>query len=117
MAQRKAHHGPHKYRRIIYGKNETPIYRCLLPGCLHYIGEDFILGQTSLCNRCGGVFVIGKAMLFPRKIVKPHCEGCNRPTFNKIAGRVMKGPAVKEVTHHLSDADILDLIPGEQAEE
>jgi len=108
---RKVHNGPHKYRRIEMGRDKTPAYRCMLPGCLHYVLEDFIVGQTSLCNKCEKQFLVTRNMLFPRKIIKLHCPECSRPTYNRASKQVMRGRAVvKGIEHSLSDTDILSLI-------
>ena len=82
----------HKYKRIMSG--QRPIYRCMLPGCYHFIGEEHIEHKLSLCHRCNKEFVITQKMLFPRAIVKPHCDDCNRPTFNRRTGTFQKGAAV-----------------------
>jgi hypothetical protein len=63
----------------------------MIPGCRHFIGEALILGQVSICNRCEQEFKIGKSMLKPRPVVKPHCDECSRPVFNRRTGVVQKG--------------------------
>ena|SRR5215204_6076621 len=82
-------HAVHQYVRVMDG--ERPIYRCILPGCSHFIGEALILNKVSLCNRCGEEFIIGKSMIQPRRIVKPHCDRCSRPVYNRKTGLVQKG--------------------------
>lgn len=82
-------HKIHKYQRV-EAKNEgkSAVYRCVLPGCKHYLREEFIVGQIALCYECNNEFEITKAILSPRKIKKVHCQDCVRPTFNKRTGKV-----------------------------
>jgi hypothetical protein len=107
------HKGPHKYRRILI-KDEY-VYRCVLKGCLHYIQEAFIEGQEALCNRCDKPFTITKRSLVPRKIVKPHCKACNRPTFNRAVGKVTRGSLAENVIP-VSDDDLIAAIFGDKEE-
>lgn len=82
-------HTVHKYIYVIDGTR--PIYRCIIPGCRHFIGEALILGQVSVCNRCDEEFVISKKMISPRRVKKPHCDNCSRPAYNKRVGQAQKG--------------------------
>jgi len=59
----------HKYRKDVLGK-DYEIYRCVLPGCNHYISSQLIRGKFSICWRCGEPFVI------KIKHAKPHCDDC-----------------------------------------
>ena len=68
---------PHKYLRIkVKGRTSISTYRwrCVLPGCHHYLLEDFIVGAVCICWRCGDDFVIDKVT----KLLKPHCRKCTR---------------------------------------
>jgi hypothetical protein len=61
----------HKYFRDKLGKQF--IYRCMLPGCPHYILAKLVLGRESLCNYCDTKFVIDK---HNATLKKPHCPDC-----------------------------------------
>lgn len=106
-------HTIHRYKRIeAKDPLKSATYRCTLTGCRHYLREEFMEGQVCICNRCGEEFVFTQASLFPRKIVKPHCEACTRATFNKATGRVEESAKAT-----LTDTDILtkldQIISGE----
>jgi hypothetical protein len=63
----------HQYRRQKIGKAKNYIiYRCMRPGCAHYIAEDFIEGRRSICWRCDEEFTITHKLLR----IKPVCEKC-----------------------------------------
>lgn len=71
----KHHEGPHKYYRSEHRHSKTPIYRCGLPGCTHFVYEALIINLNSICWRCEEVFTILKKTLRNKKF---HCEGCTR---------------------------------------
>lgn len=70
------HEGPHKYKRIAW---RSPIYKCVLPGCSHYLPEAHIEGAVSICWRgkkgCDGTVVMSSKTI---GLVKPHCAPCTR---------------------------------------
>lgn len=61
----------HRYQRTKLGDNFI-VYRCMLPGCAHYIRKELIMGKLCNCYRCGEDFIIGKKEM---RRVRPHC-GC-----------------------------------------
>jgi len=65
----------HKYIRSKFKQSGTRIYKCILPGCHHYILEEFIEGKISVCWYCGEDFVIGKRA---KRLKKPHCDCVRR---------------------------------------
>jgi hypothetical protein len=66
----------HKYERVILGKNNYTVFRCILPFCSHYIREELAAGKACQCNRCGKEMTLdSKAM----KLRFPHCHNCTRP--------------------------------------
>jgi hypothetical protein len=69
------HRGPHKYRRVKWGKHEAIVWKCVLTGCMHYIHDEFIEGKISLCYRCGNPFAMDKESMMR---VKPCCSNCIR---------------------------------------
>jgi hypothetical protein len=62
----------HKYERKKYGNNGCFIYKCMIPGCTHFVYESLIINRRSLCWRCDKEFVITKLLK------KPHCDDCTR---------------------------------------
>jgi len=67
----------HKYQRILVrgGKSvNTYLWRCMHPGCRHYLTEQFIIGAICECWRCEKDFVIDKKTA----LKKPHCRECTR---------------------------------------
>jgi hypothetical protein len=71
MARRPPH--VHKYLRIEWGKKKTPVMRCVLPNCTHYVHMEMVLGRQSICWKCGAPFVIDR-LAVTRK--KPKCYTC-----------------------------------------
>ena len=76
----------HKYKKDILGKDYV-IYRCVLPGCTHYLPERLIKGKFCVCWRCGEPFII--------KLLhsKPHCDDCiekKKPEIDEdFVGRIL----------------------------
>ena len=67
----------HKYRRARLGK--SIIYKCVMPGCSHFIQKSLIEGRVSVCWRCPNPFVITQLTL-RNCPAKPHCENCYKRT-------------------------------------
>lgn len=61
----------HKYQREKLGKQI--IYRCMQPGCSHYIHPKLAVGRVSVCHYCGESFVMTKKSI---TLKKPHCLNC-----------------------------------------
>ncbi len=71
----------HKYQRTTLGKNFL-IYRCMVPGCSHYVSAKLMLNRICECWRCGNPMVIDK---YSAHLAKPHCENCvERTDSDKI---------------------------------
>lgn len=64
-------HKIHQYKRV-KGKNSV-MYRCVLPGCSHYVRDIFIVGRIAKCPYCGENFLVTNE-LARRKTL--HCEDC-----------------------------------------
>jgi hypothetical protein len=83
--KKQAHEGPHKYKRI--EEKTRAIYKCVLPGCTHYLPESHIEGAISICWRqktgCEKIVVMDKLTI---GLVKPHCEPCTRGYVKKGQG-------------------------------
>jgi hypothetical protein len=75
MARRSRRHPVHRYQRFRLKQSGKVVYRCMIPGCTHYLFEEFALGQKSICNRCDKEFVMTRAAM---DLKKPHCLECTR---------------------------------------
>ena len=71
--KRKAHPGPHKYKRVKWGDKGTEVYRCLLTNCPHYLHLQFIEGRLTLCWSCEKPCYMNKVRITK---VKPVCDEC-----------------------------------------
>lgn len=72
MPRKKTSH-IHQYQKVEWGKNGTIVWRCVLPGCSHYLHDQFIDGKRSLCNECRAVFIMNKDKMRRKK---PKCDRC-----------------------------------------
>lgn len=90
MSKKAVHSGPHKYMLVEWGEKKTPIHKCILPGCAHYVHTIMAENRESLCWKCGDRFILTKDKL---ERVKPKCDKCIR----------RKGPAGEEVFKSLDD--------------
>lgn len=80
----------HKYRRTTLGR--STIYKCVLPGCTHFIQRALVDGKISLCWRCPNPFVITKKTL-KNCPAKPHCEDC----YQRRSEEAMLDAAIEEL--------------------
>lgn len=70
----------HKYQRKDIGKGATRtkkvyvVYRCMLPGCSHYVPENQIEGRESVCWGCSKVLIVKAKHGWIRE--KPLCNTC-----------------------------------------
>lgn len=65
----------HKYMRIKLGRKGFQVYKCMKPGCSHYIRAELVLGQYNECWRCSEVMTMNQ---WSAQFKKPHCRGCTR---------------------------------------
>lgn len=74
-----AHSGPHKYQRIKWNSRSSGepyfIFKCMLKGCTHYVPKDLVVGNESLCWKCGKEFQMTRASTY---LKKPHCPACTK---------------------------------------
>lgn len=72
----------HKYKRATLGMKKWKIYRCILPGCSHYIDATLIRNKISLCHRCNEPFIVENRLA---ELSEPHCFDCTekRVTHSK----------------------------------
>ena len=65
----------------VQGKNSV-MYRCMLPGCSHYVRDIFIVGRIAKCPYCGEDFVITSELARRKRV---HCENCTNKKDDKLA--------------------------------
>lgn len=90
----------HKYQRVVFnrkGNGDYIVYRCMLPDCKHYLRAEMVVGQKSICPKCGDVFIFGRADL-ERK--KPHCLNCTRKYKRKGADEHI---SIADIANNLDD--------------
>lgn len=101
----------HKYRRVYLDKaKQTPVYRCMLPDCSHYIAAILVIGKSSICWKCNGPFVITPAVL-QRSEATPCC-GCARkrkpvdcitPAFNQVDEQPIDAKTIDDLMKEIAD--------------
>lgn len=82
----------HKYMRVRLGgfgrKLKIPkeerytVYKCMKPGCKHYIRVELVLGQFNECWRCGKIMIMNQ---WSATFKKPHCRDCTRERAGEAA--------------------------------
>ncbi len=80
----------HKYRRFRRSAAEIKagklvIFRCIRPGCSHFVTRNFVIGRLAECWACGLTFAMSEKSLQ----MKPHC-GCR-------VTKVMRPAAAEEI--------------------
>ena len=100
MSKRKFDH-LHKYKRFNIGASgkEYLVFRCMMPGCTHYVPVEQALGRPCVCNRCNEPMILNKESV---KLSKPHCANC---VERIIAGEPVKAIVV-DVEAFLKDKGI-----------
>ncbi len=63
----------HKYLRVKLGANKFKVYKCVADGCTSYVRAELVVGNHTICWRCGREVPMTLAMA---KQKKPHCIGC-----------------------------------------
>ncbi len=63
----------HKYKRQILGNKKYVVFKCVKPGCSHYVPYDLVEGKVCECNRCGERMVMNKRAI---SLAKPYCDNC-----------------------------------------
>jgi hypothetical protein len=64
----------HLYRRVKWGDNKRIIFRCIKPGCKHYLYPEFLLGREAECPVCHEEYILTARDKFLRN---PHCPECH----------------------------------------
>jgi hypothetical protein len=67
----------HKYERVEVGKKGWVVYKCVLPGCSHYLPvANLMIGKESLCHGiCEGTTIYTQDD-YNQKLKRPMCESC-----------------------------------------
>lgn len=80
---------PHKYLRVKLNPSYK-VYKCVKPGCGHFINVKLVQGQQAECWVCGDPFTMTQKTA---TLKKPHCGRCVRwpdrqrkPIPPKLAG-------------------------------
>lgn len=74
----------HKYERF-YWPNKKPFYKCMVPGCAHYLPMvELAIGRESICwgPGCNRLVTITKEDV-QRDLKHPMCEDCRRERQEK----------------------------------
>jgi len=70
------HNSPHKYERI-ERKSDHVVYKCMLPGCPHFLPyEELAIGRISLCWGCGAEVELDREMVMHNHRKRPKCQKC-----------------------------------------
>lgn len=73
MKKNKTHH-IHKYVRTKMGpKSTVEVYRCILPGCPHYLHLPMLVGRLAECHKCEQPFIVNGKQATRKK---PCCTKC-----------------------------------------
>jgi len=78
MAKRVGH--VHRYKRMILGNGTYKIYKCIIPGCTHYLPVHLAENALCECNRCGEPMIMTKVAM---TLARPHCLECTKTTRKK----------------------------------
>ena len=70
----------HKYQKKDIGSNKKyEVYKCMIPGCSHYISLKQAEGKLAICHSCNDAFVITRSTLTGssgKPLAKPKCPDC-----------------------------------------
>lgn len=61
----------HQYMRVKI--NKATVYRCMLPGCTHYIPKALLLNRIANCPYCGNDYLITRELARRERL---HCSSC-----------------------------------------
>jgi len=78
----------HKYSRV-KSTNGNIVYRCMLPGCTHYVPKYLVKGRISLCHVCKEPMIMDS---FAMRRVNPRHVTCIKKsdTFKKLQDALEK---------------------------
>ena len=110
-------HKVHKYKRVYLadkkkikldkakGKIHTPVWKCMLPNCQHYLFTEQMVGKISECWKCKNPFEIKRIHL---ERVKPTCSNCRGELKKKLVSEDKKKD-IESVLENLIGGLNLDL--------
>lgn len=65
----------HKYMRVINDRNKDYIvYKCMFPGCPHWLRKELLLGRESICWICNTSMFLNAADLSMKKPRHYNCR-------------------------------------------
>jgi hypothetical protein len=62
----------HQYKRTKL--KQSVVFRCVLPGCSHYLTRPFIIGRIASCGNCKREFVIDAFAIRNVNLVCTNCR-------------------------------------------
>lgn len=69
----------HKYLRVIQDKRKDGstyvVYKCILPGCTHWLRRELLISRLSICWRCGTEMILNTEALTMKKPRHFECRG------------------------------------------
>lgn len=69
----------HKYKRFLVGKGGHMIFRCMIPGCSHFIpNKELVIGAISQCwGDCGNTVILNYLHTSTNQTgARPLCQEC-----------------------------------------
>lgn len=85
-------------------KNNYIVYRCMKPGCNHFIIPSLIIGKVAECWRCSLDFIINRKSL--KNIRDLHCDDCTVKRSKPIEDTTLdfiKGLEREEIPLEIND--------------
>lgn len=80
---KKADH-VHKYLKVKWGSKGTEVFRCMVPGCSHYVHIEMARNRMCICWGCGEAFVLDPDAMRRKR---PKCFQCIKgvdPVMSKL---------------------------------
>jgi hypothetical protein len=98
----------HRYERTEWGKRKTPVWKCTLDDCTHYLHPEMVKNRMCLCYKCGRTFKLTLEKLARKR---PTCDFC----MGLVPAEVpVEKPVIqqkkKEAVPSLLDLDIRELL-------
>lgn len=87
----------HTYERPVWRKT---IYRCVDPGCSHYINKKLLLGKYAKCPECGSQFILNREKLLR---ARPKCDFCSNTAKSRELKQVAANTKLQEIFDSISE--------------
>jgi hypothetical protein len=103
----------HRYEKTKLGKKKDYIiFRCVLPGCSHFVLPETLKGRECECFICHKTFILGP---LSKLTTRPHCSDCRL----KPSSTSPKVRAIRKETIPAAESELLDklLTPEEPKKE